>query len=93
MSPCTGCIFNRVLCTAREGETARSSGGSSSSCAVRSKEGVSSAVPNAVVLLRPPLWSNDQTSWLQTHRSRIRFPALPDFLSSSGSGTGSTQPL
>ena len=25
-------------------------------------------------------------------RSRVRFPALPDFLSSSGSGTGSTQP-
>jgi hypothetical protein len=24
---------------------------------------------------------------------RVRFPALPDFLSSSGSGTGSTQPL
>jgi hypothetical protein len=24
--------------------------------------------------------------------SRVRFPALPDFLSSSGSGTGSTQP-
>jgi hypothetical protein len=23
---------------------------------------------------------------------RVRFPALPDFLSSSGSGTGSTQP-
>jgi hypothetical protein len=23
---------------------------------------------------------------------RLRFPALPDFLSSSGSGTGSTQP-
>ena len=25
-------------------------------------------------------------------RSQVRFPALPDFLSSSGSGTGSTQP-
>ena len=25
-------------------------------------------------------------------RSRVRFPALPDFLSSSWSGTGSTQP-
>jgi len=25
-------------------------------------------------------------------RSRVRSPALPDFLSSSGSGTGSTQP-
>ena len=29
---------------------------------------------------------------LQIQRSRVRFPALPDFLSSSGSGTGSTQP-
>jgi hypothetical protein len=32
-----------------------------------------------------------QSSWLQILRSRARFPALPDFLS-SGSGTGSTQP-
>jgi hypothetical protein len=40
----------------------------------------------------PPLWFSGQTSWLQTQRSRVRFPALPDFLSSSGSGTGSTQP-
>ena len=30
--------------------------------------------------------------WLQIQRSRVRSPALPDFLSSSGSGTGSTQP-
>jgi hypothetical protein len=29
---------------------------------------------------------------LQTQRFRVRFPALPDFLSSSESGTGSTQP-
>jgi hypothetical protein len=28
---------------------------------------------------------------MQIHRSRVRLPALPDFLS-SGSGTGSTQP-
>jgi hypothetical protein len=41
----------------------------------------------------PPLWSSGQSSWLLTQRSRVRFPALPDFLSSSGSGTGSTQPL
>jgi hypothetical protein len=27
-------------------------------------------------------------SWLQTPRSRVRFPALSDFLSSSGSGRG-----
>jgi hypothetical protein len=38
----------------------------------------------------PSLWSSGQTSWLQTQWSRVRFPALPDFLSSSGSGTGST---
>ena len=38
----------------------------------------------------PPLWSSGQSYWLQIQRSRVRFPALPDFLSSSGSGTGST---
>ena len=41
---------------------------------------------------RPPLWSSGQSFWLQIERSWVRFPALPDFLSSSGSGTGSTQP-
>ena len=40
----------------------------------------------------PPLWSSGQSFWLQIQRSRVRSPALPDFLSSSGSGTGSTQP-
>jgi hypothetical protein len=40
----------------------------------------------------PPLWSSGQSSWLVTQRSRVPFPALPDFLSSGGSGTGSTQP-
>ena len=40
----------------------------------------------------PPLWSSGQSFWLQIQRSRVRFPALPDFLNSSGSGTGSTQP-
>ena len=39
-----------------------------------------------------PLWSSGQSFWLQIQRSRVRSPALPDFLSSSGSGTGSTQP-
>ena len=39
-----------------------------------------------------PLWSSGQSFWLQMQRSRVRFPAPPDFLSSSGSGTGSTQP-
>jgi hypothetical protein len=37
-------------------------------------------------------WSSGQSFWLQIKRSRVRFPALPDYLSSSGSGTGSTQP-
>ena len=46
--------------------------------------------PYAVI--RPPLWSSGQSFWLQIQRSWVRFPALPDFLSSSGSGTGSTQP-
>jgi hypothetical protein len=31
--------------------------------------------------------------WLLTQRSRVRFLALPHFLSSSRSGTGCTQPL
>jgi hypothetical protein len=39
-----------------------------------------------------PLWSSGQSSWQQIQRSRVRFQALPDFLRSSGSGTGSTQP-
>jgi hypothetical protein len=38
---------------------------------------------------RPPLWSSGQSSWPEI---RVRFSAIPDFLSSSGSGTGSTQP-
>jgi hypothetical protein len=41
---------------------------------------------------RPPLWSSGQSFWQQIQRSRVRFPALPDFLTSRGSGTGSTQP-
>jgi hypothetical protein len=42
--------------------------------------------------LRLSLWPSGQISWLQIQRSRVRFPAVPDFLRSSGSGTGSTQP-
>jgi len=42
--------------------------------------------------IRPPLWSSGQSFSLQIQRSRVRSPALPDFLSSRGSGTGSTQP-
>jgi hypothetical protein len=34
-----------------------------------------------------------KSSWMLTQRSRVRFPALPHFLSSSGSGTGSIHPL
>jgi hypothetical protein len=45
-----------------------------------------------VAAMWPPLWSSGQSFWLQIQRSRCRFPALPDFLSSSGSWTGSTQP-
>jgi hypothetical protein len=40
----------------------------------------------------PPLLSSCQSSWLLTHRSLVRFSALPDFLTSSRFGTGSTQP-
>jgi hypothetical protein len=29
----------------------------------------------------PPLWSFGQRSWLQIQSSRVRFPALPHFLS------------
>jgi hypothetical protein len=40
----------------------------------------------------PPLWCSGQSSWLQIQMSgvRVRIPALPDFLRSTGSGTGST---
>jgi hypothetical protein len=38
-----------------------------------------------------PLWSSGQCSWLLNQRSWIRFPVLPNYLRSSGSGTGSTQ--
>ena len=44
------------------------------------------------LVCRPPLWSSGQSFWLQIQRSWVRFSALPDFLSSSRSGTGSTQP-
>jgi hypothetical protein len=37
-------------------------------------------------------WSSVQSSWLQIQKFRVRFPALPDFLTNSGSGTGSTGP-
>jgi hypothetical protein len=37
-------------------------------------------------------WSSGHSFWLQMQRSWVRFPALPDFLRSSGSGTGFTEP-
>jgi len=49
-------------------------------------------INNNIVAQRPPLWSSGQSFWLQIQRSRVRSPALPDFLSINGSGTGSTQP-
>jgi hypothetical protein len=39
----------------------------------------------------PLLWSSGQSSWLLIQRFRARFSALPNFVSSSGCGTGSTQ--
>jgi hypothetical protein len=45
-------------------------------------------IVNLYLLLRPPLWSSGQSSWLQIQGSRVPVPALPDLLRSSGSGTG-----
>jgi hypothetical protein len=42
--------------------------------------------------IRPPLWCDGQSSWLEIQRGRVRSSALQEFLRSSGSGTGSTQP-
>jgi hypothetical protein len=44
------------------------------------------------ILKWPLLWSSGQSFWLQIQRSGVLFPALPDFLTSRESGTGSTQP-
>jgi hypothetical protein len=63
------------------------------SCSLRSKISILSWNDYCVRPWGPPLWSSSQSSWLLTQRSRVRFPTLPDFLSSSGSGTRSTQPL
>jgi hypothetical protein len=45
------------------------------------------------LLVTVNVWSSGHNSWLLTQRSLVRFPALSDFLSSSGSGTGSTKPF
>jgi hypothetical protein len=36
-------------------------------------------------------WSSGQSFWPQTQRPRVRFPKIPDFMRSGGSGTGSPQ--
>jgi predicted ferric reductase len=48
-------------------------------------------VDGKINLKRPLLWSSGQCSWLHIQKSRVRFQTLPNFLSSSSSGTGSTQ--
>ena len=53
-------------------------------CGVNCERHVPAALPLGK---QPPSFIHSQIQ-----RSRVRFPALPDFLSSSGSGTGSTQP-
>jgi hypothetical protein len=45
------------------------------------------------IIITARTWSSGYTSWLLTQRSRVRVQAPSDFLSSSGSGTGSTLPL
>jgi hypothetical protein len=45
---------------------------------------------HVIISLSP--WSTGQSSWPQTQRSRVPFPALADIVSSSGFGTGSAQP-
>jgi hypothetical protein len=46
-----------------------------------------------IQFIGPPLCAGGQSSRLQVQRSRVRFPALPDFLKSSGFGTKYTQPV
>jgi antibiotic biosynthesis monooxygenase (ABM) superfamily enzyme len=55
-----------------------------------------SCIGCSILLWFSVVWSvqsSCHSSWLLTQRYRVPFPALPDFMSSSGSGTGSTQPL
>jgi hypothetical protein len=37
-----------------------------------------------VVVVGPPLWSSGESSLLQIQRSRVRFPAIPDFWEAVG---------
>jgi hypothetical protein len=54
--------------------------------------GISNEIYETVFWNGSPLWSSGQSSWLQIQRLWVQFLAIPDFLISSGSGTGSTQP-
>jgi hypothetical protein len=45
-----------------------------------------------IMRLKPYDTSTFRTGWLQIQMSWVRFPALPDFMTSSESGTGYTQP-
>jgi hypothetical protein len=45
-----------------------------------------------LLLFYKPLWSSGQFLATDPEVLGFRFPTLPDFLRSSGSGTGSTQP-
>jgi hypothetical protein len=85
-------INSRVLCSPEVLCSEYRKRAQNCACAVLSVEGRHYFV-SCVGLTGPPRWSSGQSSWLLTQRSRVRFPALPDFLSSIGSGTGSTQPL
>jgi hypothetical protein len=49
-------------------------------------------LPDRIREQKPPLWSSGQSYRATDPDVRVRFPLLPDFLRSNGSGTGSTQP-
>jgi hypothetical protein len=73
-------------------------------CCVMDKLDIAATQSYFVIIRRPermakmndprstPLWSSVQSSWPQTQRFRVRFPALPDFVRIGESGTASTQP-
>jgi hypothetical protein len=51
--------------------------------------------PQAVIIIKHVIYIDrlyDQVGRVPDCRSCVRFPALPDLLKSSGSGTGSVQP-